>query len=163
MVTLISLTFYCLVVFTLFGHYNRPARFCNRMQVKKTNHSNALYRLKVNVDGDSVGQFFFGSMEIFPPSKMNGIWRGKYLLWPGLSKLSDTSPGSHTLLGYIFNDVLAQAVYAHPWLSLGSICIQICSFIGHVNLIVCFVSACKRLLLTFRHDTHNPLFLCFAK
>ncbi len=52
MVTLVSLTFYCLVVFTLFGHYNRAANFCNRMQVKKTNHPNALYRLKVNVDGE---------------------------------------------------------------------------------------------------------------
>ena len=46
--------FYCLVVFTLFGHYNRPAAsFCNRMQVKKTKHPNAMYRLEVNVDGEN--------------------------------------------------------------------------------------------------------------
>ncbi len=41
-----------LLVFTLFGHCNRTASFCNRMQVKKTDHPNAAYRLKVNVDGD---------------------------------------------------------------------------------------------------------------
>ncbi len=38
----------------LFGHCNRPASFCNRMQVKKTDHPNAAYRLKVNVDGECV-------------------------------------------------------------------------------------------------------------
>ncbi len=31
---------------------NRLASFCNRLPVKKTNHPNAVIRLKVNVDGD---------------------------------------------------------------------------------------------------------------
>ena len=43
------------VVFTLFSHCNRPASFCDRMQVKKTDLPNAAYRLKVNVDGESTG------------------------------------------------------------------------------------------------------------
>ncbi len=33
---------------------NRQASFCNRLPVKKTNHPNAINRLKVNVDGGHV-------------------------------------------------------------------------------------------------------------